>query len=224
MIQEQRFPIVVTDLTAFREGKVCIAGISPDNGLLVRPLPYQKQDWVERNKVRPGTVLVGSFSRIPDCTPPHIEDYYHKGLQIHMELNKEAFLDLLRKYASSGVAAGFGVPMPHNEKGFPEEGDVPKISIITVEAVPSSLELRISSFDNKMDTRLSFTDASGQRFNSVKVTGIAYAPKRIEERLSDMNKKLKASRAVYLRIGVGRPFQGKYWLQVNGIHPVLEGH
>ncbi len=221
MIQKQRFSIVVTDLTAFREGKVCLAGISPESGLLVRPLPYQTQDWVERNKVRPGTVLVGSFSRIPDCTPPHMEDYFHDGLQIHTELNKQAFLDLLQKFASPGVAAGFGVPMPYNEKGFPEEGDVPKISIITVEAVPCSLELRISSFDKKKETRISFTDASGQKFNYVKVTGIAYAPKRIEEHLSTMNNKLRASRTVYLRIGVGRPFQGKYWLQVNGIHPVL---
>lgn len=74
---------------------------------------------------------------------------------------------------------------------------------------------------------LSFSDDRGEVYQNIPVTDLAlraWARDRLRRgqtaaSLSDwLSGQLNAAQQVFLRLGLGREYEGKYWLQVNGIY------
>ena len=73
--------IIVTDLTRFNNPDiVCIAGVDPDNGECIRPMPYVETSECRRLNIRPGAILTGAFTVSQDREGPHQEDYRYSDL------------------------------------------------------------------------------------------------------------------------------------------------
>lgn len=219
--------IIITDLTRFGEGKpiVCTAGIDPQTGECIRPLPYPAFSAFTRLGIFPGGILEGDFDPEPSRKAPHTEDYRHKDLKFLGPCSSDEFQSVLKHSAAPSLEDGFGVAVSPGEKVIPATSP-PTLSIITLQVDPESVEIVEDGY-KPGKIRLHFTDGAGKRWRFFPIADLGfhdYAQRHRESgALDELNTAIASQETVFLRIGLGRAYtnpQGKggFWMQANGIY------
>lgn len=220
--------IIITDLTRFSKKPdiVCIAGINPESGECVRPMPYMKSERCKELNILPGAVLSGNFTSPPKIDPPHGEDRFHDNLTFIGPCTSEQFIEILSTSESPSVESGFGVKLSDGQKYIPLN-DIPPRSIITISVC--SRNICIVQGQYKADTiKLLFTDKSGKEFKYLPVTDLGFYGYVLKNNknaadISQLNSFLRSQNEIFLRLGLSRPYRAPdgregFWIQVNGIY------
>lgn len=219
--------IIITDLTRFSAGKptVCIAGIDPDTGECIRPMPYLSFTECERLQILPGGRLVGNFTPSPHRSQPHMEDCQHSNLQFRGPCTADEFRGILERSCVVSLAEGFGYEFPDGDRCLPA-GHSPGRSIVTLRASPNQVRILENDFQPG-SIRLHFTDGSGRGWRYFPITDLGffdYAQRhRQSGALEALNAEIASQEDVFLRVGLSRVWQKPYgekgyWMQVNGIY------
>lgn len=216
--------IIITDLTRFRNRDiVCTAGIDPDTGECIRPMPYLKSDVCKRLNIQPGGRLRGEF-KPATRSGPHQEDYAYKDLKFHGASSSAEFRAALLMGLHNGVESGFEIGL-RDQKHIPSTHVVGR-SLITIRVDPGDVEIVEDRFQPGK-IKLNFTDENGTRFRYIGITDLGFydfaEQHRAEHELERLNETLAAQEEVLLRIGLSRAYRAPdgregYWLQANGIY------
>jgi hypothetical protein len=223
--------IIVTDLTRFKnENTVCTAGIDPESGVCIRPMPYLALSACKRLKIFPGGQLIGDFKPSKDRTGPHQEDHTFSSLKFSGPCSSKIFKQVLAKSSFATVAEGFEAELALNQKLLPPDHPVQR-SIITIQVDPSAVEILEDQYE-KGKIKLHFRDSSDHAFRYFPITDLgfhSYAMKHHGSNdLDGLNEWVQGQSEVYLRIGLGRRFKMKerdgFWMQANGIYTFPDPH
>ena len=214
--------IVITDLTRFSNPEiVCVAGINLETNECIRPLPYITLSDCKKFNILPGNIINGDFKKKEKFEKPHIEDYDYKKLKIDRVCSSEEFQELLDRSLEDSISSGF-------EYCFPEKGKVipinstPSKSLITLKVNTKKIEIVKDGFTEGR-IRLNLLDNDGKRFSFLSITDLGfynYAMKHYDDLNFPkiINNFIRKQESVYLRVGIGREYEGGYWLQINGIY------
>ena len=107
------------------------------------------------------------------------------------------------------------------EKAIPKEY-APSKSIITIKVNTNNIEIVKDGF-KEGKIRLNLLDNDGKRFSFLSITDLGfynYAMEHFDDTNFPkiINDFIRQQDDIYLRIGLGREYREKYWLQVNGIY------
>jgi hypothetical protein len=219
--------IVITDLTRFKPGnpKVCTAGVDPETGECIRPIPYLTFDKCRELGVLPGGILTGDFNPVPDRRAPHTEDCHWQELSFEGPCSGREFRNILEGSCFPSIEAGFEVSLPVGERVI-SGGHAGQRSIITVKVRPDELQI-VEDRYKAGGIKLHFKDSAGCRHAYFPITDLGfydYARRMQDSRaLPGLNHEIARQEEVFLRIGLSRRYtnsKGKdgYWLQANGIY------
>lgn len=214
--------IIITDLTRFSNPDiVCIAGINMATRECVRPLPYLKLTLCKDNNVLPGNVINGDFTKSVTIENPHVEDHSYQELKRVGICTSDEFQRLLDNDLSSSISQGFSYSFPEKGKVIPKDF-APIKSIITLKVNASNIEIVKDGF-KEGNIRLNLLDNDGRRFSFLSITDLGfynYAMKHFHDVdfPAIINDFIRQQESIYLRVGLGREYQGGYWLQINGIY------
>ena len=213
--------IAITDLTRFSNlDIVCIAGLDMESGECIRPLPYIETKKCEELNILPGNIIEGNFTKV-NGEKPHTEDYNYDSLKRVGICSSDEFEEILKKDLVDTISDGFGYGFVEKGKVIPKEF-APDKSIITIKLSTSNIEIVKDGF-KEGKIRLNLLDNDGKRYSYLSITDLGfynYAMKHYHD--SDfpnlINNFIREQQSAYLRIGLGREYQGGFWLQVNGIY------
>ncbi len=231
--------ILITDLTAMHEDRVCIAGIDRDWNT-IRPVFAKSsptRSHLQRDNqvlIRPRAVVAMQLEPLADPKAPHVEDY------LWTQPRRARFVQLLEESRWQRALENLAedCPRPLFGGGLKRLGKHrnrvtwPKDATYSLATVPCRGEItfRFSlKAGNQTGFRyaLWFSDSQGEVYENIPVTELAlraWANARFNmaadpQAVSDeLTATLNAADSVYLRVGLGREYQGKLWLQVNGIY------
>ena len=213
--------IIITDLTRFSNPEiVCIAGINKYTGECIRPLPYIKLSDCKKFNILPGNTIRGDFTKNTKTISPHTEDYSYKNLIRVPVCTSDEFQNILKSNLSPNISEGFDYKFL-GEKAIPKEY-APSKSIITIRVNTYNIEIVKDGF-KEGKIRLNLLDNDRKRFSFLSITDLGFYNYAMEH-FDDINFPkiindfIRQQDNVYLRIGLGREYQGKFWLQVNGIY------
>ncbi|MCB4758492.1 MAG: hypothetical protein LGB02_03905 [Sulfurovum sp.] len=214
--------IIITDLTRFSNPEiVCIAGINKDTGECIRPLPYISLVDCKRLNILPGKIIKANFIRSQNIENPHSEDYNYRGNLSRIRIcESDEFQNLLEANLSLNISTGFNYNFS-GEKAIPKD-NAPHRSIITIKVNTNNVEIVKDGF-KEGKIRLNLLDNDGKRFSFLSITDLGfynYAMKHFNDINFPkiINDFIRKQDDIYLRIGLGREYQEKFWLQVNGIY------
>lgn len=219
--------IIITDLTRFGKGndKVCTAGIDPESGRCIRPMPYLKYTRCRELNILPGAILDGEFRPSPKLEAPHVEDMRYHGLKFVGPCSSAQFRNVLDSWAAPSVAVGFGYQFTEGDKHIPYGTAVTK-SLISVKIPPDALKIVQDKYDSTK-AKVHLRDNDGIEFGFLSLTDLGFheyikSGKNSADGFSDVNDFISAQQHVYLRVGLSRRHQidtrDGYWVQVNGIY------
>ena len=214
--------IVITDLTRFSNPDiVCIAGINKETGECIRPLPYIQLSECKRLNILAGNLIKGNFTKSREIVSPHTEDHSYTNLKKVRICSSDEFKAILESTLSSSISEGFQYPFPERGKVIPNDFQ-PSKSIITLKVSTRNVEIVKDGF-KEGKIRLHLLDNDMSRFSFLSITDLGfynYAMKHYHDANfpNIINNFIRKQDIVYLRIGLGREYQGGYWLQVNGIY------
>lgn len=225
--------IAITDVTRMRGQHVCVAGCTPD-GTCIRPVLYEgiTEPWLYHRGeavIRPFAVVALDLGQTAN-EPPHSEDMRLRTLR----KEKRALLPLERRRAlldrilDPNVASIFGTEL-HDDRGWYALAGNGQRSLGTVRV--DRLE-NVSYFprDARYDYRLSFRDASGARYERLKVNDLSFryyldhvraVNGHACEDISAALFALLATSDVYLRLGLTRgwgAYRNRCFLQITGVY------
>ncbi|WP_124474500.1 dual OB domain-containing protein [Burkholderia contaminans] len=221
--------IIITDLTRFaNRDYLCIAGVTLDGKKCIRPLlnfdgvnpGYLKYEDCRKNNILPGTILTANFRSPQTRHLPHVEDWIVSGnITISRAATSDEFQSVLDATAYDSVDEGFGV-LTNGEKRYPVDGPSPVRSIITLRVQPENFWVFEDGYGK---LRAHFRDATGKKYSYLSVTDLGFFdyvgnPDTRRMQPDDAISVIRDEDELYLRIGLGREYQGSYWLQVNGIY------
>jgi hypothetical protein len=209
----------------------CIAGITPQ-GESIRPM-LQGGIYLRHllppivpAVVRPRAVFEMSLSPAAELIAPHLEDHdwdIEAGVDF-VQLASEALWRLaLDKVRKASVEAVFGVELHRNKNLQPDTG-TSSLGVIKAHSV-DEVECQYAAAYQKREFRISFTDENGTVYDKIPITDLGFKryyaarlnTQKPDQIAQDLQRRL-SGQTVYLRLGVGRPYAGWCWLQVNGIY------
>lgn len=215
--------IIVTDLTRFKNQDVCIAGICPETGVCIRPLPYLSKAKCRQLNILPGAILTGQFTP-RRCSPPHVEDHSYGNLVFCGPCPSATFRDILAGSAAESVEDGFSIRIPQGQKYIPTETP-PNTSIITLRTDPQGLQILRDRYNR---VKIHLRENSGREFQYVPITDLGfyeYVMSHVGDDgvLRRVNDFICSQREVFIRVGLGREYRvpdGRegFWIQANGIY------
>jgi hypothetical protein len=214
--------IIITDLTRFSNPEiVCIAGINMVTNQCIRPLPYISVADCKRLNILPGNVINGDFTKIKNIENPHSEDCNHTKLNRVRICDSDEFQELLDGDLVGSISEGFGYDFPEKGKVIPKDF-TPTKSIVTLKINTRNIEIVKDGF-KEGNIRLNLLDNDGKRFSFLSITDLGfynYAMKHFHDANFPqiINDFIRRQESIYLRIGLGREYQGGFWLQINGIY------
>jgi len=164
--------IVVTDLTRFQNADfVCTAGIDLASRIQVRPMPYFTRSFCGRLGVRPGVILRGDFTGLPERRRPHFEDMGYGSVSLVGPCSPETFHKVLADSASTGLEQGFGAKLQSEEKHIPY-GSPASASLATLRIPPGQFRLASGGQDSgKIKAHL--TDGAGLKMRYLSITDLS---------------------------------------------------
>jgi hypothetical protein len=218
--------IVITDLTHFKDDKVCMAGLTPEGQRCVRPLPYLTHTQYRDLGIKPGVTIAANSWGQQQVTLPHIEDYRYTEGTIHVveDFNSHLLNSVLSASAVQALDGGFGATAEH--KHIPlDPANVPERSIITLEVAPRHFALQFTYEKVKAE----FTDQSGCRRSFIPVADIGinnyvHGAHDKQRAIININHHLQSQGSLFLRVGIGRAWLNErdgrngYWFQVNAAY------
>lgn len=230
--------ILITDLTAMGGDRVCIAGIDREWNTIrpVFPWPDIPTRRVLRHGrqvlIRPRAVVAMQLEPLANLEAPHIEDFLwtqpHNTRFVEL-LDEKRWLRALQGMAERCESPLFGTSLlrlGRNLKRVVLPGKA-KYSLATLRCGrKSALHIREKE-SGGFRFSLSFLDDRDEAYQNIPVTDLAlrewaYAGLRREADARalahELTASLNAADEVHLRLGLGREYEGKYWLQVNGIY------
>ncbi len=230
--------ILITDLTAMHGDRVCIAGIDREWNT-IRPVftrSTPKRSHLHSNGqavIRPRAVVAMQLEPLANPEAPHIEDclwtqpYSARFVQLLEEARWQRALQYLAEDCSRPL---FGARLQRlgrdrNRITRPEDA---AYSLATVRCT-GDLTFRFSVKERNSGFRyaLWFHDDMGEVYENIPVTDLAlrawanseFFQSADAQAVSDgLTKQLNEADSIYLRVGLGRVYKGKCWLQVNGIY------
>jgi len=215
--------MIVTDLTRFKSQDVCIAGICPETGVCIRPLPYLSKANCRELNILPGAILTGQFTP-RRCSPPHAEDHSYHNLVFCGPCPSATFRDILAESAAESVKDGFSIRIPQSRKYIPPETP-PNTSIITLRTDPRGLQILRDGYNR---VKIHLRENSGREFQYVPITDLGfyeYATSHAAEHgaLNGLNDFLRRQEEVFVRVGLSREHESPdgrrgFWIQANGIY------
>ncbi len=216
--------IVITDLTRFGKDnldKVCIAGINITTGECIRPLPYIKLSQCKEANVLPGNVIKGNFTKMKSIENPHSEDCNYTKLSRTRICDSDEFQKLLDRDLVDSISKGFGYNFPEKGKVIPKDF-MPTKSIVTLKVNTRNIEIVKDGF-KEGNIRLNLLDNDGKRFSFLSITDLGFYNYAMNHFLDAnfpkiINDFIRKQESIYLRVGLGREYQGGFWLQINGIY------
>jgi hypothetical protein len=214
--------IIITDLTRFSNPEiVCIAGINMVTNQCIRPLPYISVADCKRLNILPGNVINGDFTKIKNIENPHSEDCNYTKLNRVRICDSDEFQELLDGDLVGSISEGFGYDFPEKGKVIPKDF-TPTKSIVTFKINTRNIEIVKDGF-KEGNIRLNLLDNDGKRFSFLSITDLGfynYAMKHFHDANFPqiINDFIRRQESIYLRIGLGREYQGGFWLQINGIY------
>lgn len=230
--------ILITDLTAMGGDRVCIAGIDQNlrNIRPVLPRPgVLRSHLFHRGRVlfRPRAVLRLQLRPSGKEEMPHVEDHdwHDSGSLLSMEylMAESRWQRFLQKLAEDSPRPLFGAEMQSlgRQRNRIIRPGKAKHSLTTVRC-GRKLTFRLrEKKSGGLRHSLSFFDDRQTSYQNIPVTDLAlryWAIARFGQgdslpSLSDwLTRQLNAAQHVYLRLGLGREYKGKFWLQVNGVY------
>lgn len=219
---------IVTDLTRFRNPEiVCMAGIEPETGQCIRPMPYIKTEVSRNLNILPGAVLSGELLKPPSIVRPHVEDMnYSQELSCHDACSSEEFRAALEAGMYPSINEGFDNAIPPGDKVIPSDRH-PSKSIISLKLNPSQVEIVRDGF-NPEKIKLHLVDNDEREYRYLPITDLGFYNLAISKQeqptyTEELNRFIEDQDEVYLRIGLSRSYDDKkgragYWIQVNGIY------
>ena len=229
--------ILITDLTAMSGDRVCIAGIDREwntiRPVFTRSSPTRRH--LQRNGqvvIRPRAVVAMQLEPLANPEAPHIEDclwtqpYSARFVQLLEEARWQRAVQYLAEDCSRPL---FGARLQRlgrdrNRVTRPEDATY---SLATVRCT-GDITFRFSVKERNSGFRyaLWFHDDKGEVYENIPVTDLAlrawansgFFQGADAQGISDeLSAKLNAANSVHLRVGLGREYKNKLWLQVNGI-------
>lgn len=214
--------IIITDLTRFSNPEiVCIAGINMATNQCIRPLPYVSVADCKRLNILPGNVINGDFTKLEKIENPHSEDCRYTKLSRVRICGSAEFQELLESDLVGSIGEGFGYDFPEKGKVIPKDF-APTKSIITLKINTRNIEIVKDGF-KEAKIRLNLLDNDEKRFSFLSITDLGfynYAMKHFNDANFPkiINDFIRRQESIYLRVGLGREYQGGFWLQINGIY------
>ncbi len=222
--------LLITHLTRMKYPRVCVAGLD-EAGRYVRPV-VGRQEVLDLELVRRGLLRLGNrielgwhnFRNPPQ--PPAVEDCYFKlsNASLIDRASPEEFWSCLNRSAKTSLDTVFGdqlrpektslgytIVLPPGQ-GKASLGDfwVEEFDLSVKEYKEGELKLRgIFTYD-QLKLCVAVTDL---RFYSWKEDKFQLNIEKVRE----VRDKLKETQVI-LSLGFSRDFEGKHWLQINGVH------
>ena len=226
--------IVLTEITKLKKGKCCVAGVCREEGNRLYRLsdPYATHASVIDDKWRVGTELTGVFSYENPNEPIHCEDAHWNAYRTRRIAEGNTLREIFESSCVASLRDGLGV----TRRGTPVEElrqNAKGRSIVTIR--PNSISLYVKEPSREglnPSVRVDFSVGTVfvESMASVPVTDIrfflpdgAIDLSSVEVARNHVGAFLTGEEILYLRVGVGRPFDPdgsgeKYWVQVDGLH------
>lgn len=220
--------LVITDVTQMPNGdQVCVVGIDAKNQC-IRPvceggfLKRYLYDAKNRVIVRHGARTEFDLS-IAESTPPHVEDM--RCNPAHIVGKGKCAED---EWEATLQVSSFGTV--RDIYGGLLEGDAWVLPGAKTRSIGTLSGARITGFtlsSGSVKPRLEFTDASGTEFfrpvSDLTLWDKSYSlvkkqGRTLEQAAHELLSQFQAVDRLYLRLGLARPWNGKCWLQVTGVH------
>jgi len=204
--------------------QVCVAALD-EAGHSIRPLPEVGGKGLNHLRsdlrlpdgvlIRPKVLVTAKWRRLTRLHPPHVEDvgYEKASISVLGALCQEEFLDRLKKSCDSSVGKIYGKEIEGGPKAYVSAG-IGSRSLGTVRPIAPPT---VSIFADKgeVQPRLRFEtegDATPWDFRIVDLALLGYARSRHDNEPlsrieSGLNRALKQCQAIYLRLGLARPFK-----------------
>ncbi len=209
--------VLITDLTRMQGGHICVAGIDVDKNKRVRPVAAESL--TARLLATKGGLLdlrrvVDIGRTAPRRSRPEIEDvrFEPRSMRLLATLQPGEFLQRLSTLARADLGAIGSDLQPRGRNLVVPEGKG-KCSLVIVRTtgplrvhINAAGRLRLAWRD---DIELPVTDL--RLYHDDLRTPDAVRVQRLQHQLA-------AGGETFLCFGLGRPFEGFHWLQLNSIH------
>lgn len=231
--------ILITDLTAMSGDSVCIAGIDR-NWNTIRPVfewsvPTRSHLYRGRRAfIFPRAVVAMQLTPHANPEAPHVEDHIWTQPESarHVKLLDQnrwqrTLNELTKPKRTPRPLFGATLqPLGQDQNRVVLPGKA-TYSLATVRC-RRNIVLRLRERDSGgYRFALSFFDDKGEVYQNIPVTDLglrAWATAQLrlggtKQSVSDLlGRQLNAAEQIYLRLGLGREYDGRLWLQVNGIY------
>lgn len=223
--------ILITDLTQMGGEHLCMAGMARDWSV-VRPVPAEGYLTARHLihptfVVRPGSVVSLFCRSRKSTTPPHVEDVrwdMDNGLKFVRQLEADSWWHVLERLASPSVEAIFETRFARNKHILPDQA-ARSLGTLKPTAL-TGLEFRAVPRDDRSTLYLDFIDGDGEQYAKIPVNDLTLRAYVLAEiRAGKTPQAICAAllsawegRTIWLRLGLTRPWEGRCWLQVNGIY------
>ncbi len=229
--------LTITDLTRMKGSRVCIAGIDSD-GVCIRPdLPppglLQGHLQVEgRTIIKPRAKIEFELQPKPSAKP-HTEDMFFEANTWRYvgDCDDNEWYQLLDRDAAPSVEAIFQGALQEHKYVLPGEGSQ---SLGTIRVADVHDMQLFNPYDGSPRPRLRFSDAAGVVYD-LRITDLVLRDWVDKLRTDDVGagtralQALKEAPALFLRLGLARPFdpkggsQEKCYLQITGLYRTVQG-
>lgn len=222
--------LLITDVTAMRDGRICFAGIDKNlqNIRPVSPRHFYREHLLlnsQNEVIRPRSVINLLLRPEPSSTPPHTEDHFWKNsesAEFLREVSPKNWCSILRSISCETVEEIFEISLERNRNipagmGSRSLGTLqsPVIEHLTYRGRP----------DRDHQLRLAFCDRAGSRFDlPITDLNLTSYVKRLNktiplEQIAEiLTTQFTQANHVWLRLGLTRPFQRWCWVQINAIY------
>ena len=221
--------IIITDVSRMDKGNLCIFGIDAESNHIRPIIPVKglnKENLNDKNGnrvIRPFSIIKFDFIR-PYPELPHSEDYIINPCfkpVLKRELDEHEVEFLLNNILDSDVESIFGTEIIKSQYTNRNHGSR-SIGTILVDEV---YEISYVNNNSKPRFKIWFSDSAGNEYQRP-ITDCAFQNYYLNCLERDvkpftLNEKLKLffnQNKLYLRVGLGRHFNGGHWLIVTGLY------
>lgn len=205
--------IIVTDYTAFKDERICLAGINHE-GIVFRLLPYQTHANHLQKNINLGTKLniTGNFV---NNSQPHVEDFVFSSCETITSNNKNELLTVLQNSCVDSLISVFG-SITNKSIDNPKESPC---SLTTISLHPSNISAVRCQYSSKVKVHIKLSDYESYKFLSLRDYHYFNntTEKNVDAKVQDINNRINSSKIIYMRAGITRESDGKFWLQLNNI-------
>jgi hypothetical protein len=209
--------VLITDLTRMQGGRICMAGVDLDTGKRVRPVSSGSLSsrLLASNGGMVGLGRVLDLGRTaPRRSPPEIEDtrFALAAMRHISSLDGEEFISALRRAAHDDLSP-IGPDLVRKGNNLVTSPGKGRCSLVVVRT-----DSPVRIFVNQQERlRLAWRDGVSLPVTDVRLySRDLRTPDALVVR--DLQRRLDGCGEILLCFGLGRPFEGYHWLQLNNVH------